>query len=167
LFTNLTIYVPDYFTLLNTVLTNADYYGLTNVTVGGLSIDALGAYNYGFPHAATNGFGTNFIYWDNVDPTAKFHAVIADEAQKLLPQLAQISKITPAVGGCQLDVTNWPGGLNGFVEGVTNLASASWTTNLVSFASTNTTPSVFVPASGPRWFYRLQIPYYPYSWSWP
>jgi hypothetical protein len=53
------------------------------------------------------------------------------------------------------------------VEGGTNLTMANWTTNLAGFTSTNTTPSVFVPVSGSQWYYRLRIPYYPYTWSWP
>lgn len=163
LYPDLKIYAPDFFKLLNNVLTNAAYYGLTNALYNGKSIDALS----GLPNVATNGPGTNYVYWDPENPTAKFHAVIADETQKLLPQLAQISKITPLTGSNRLDVVNWPGGLNGFVEGTTNLALANWTTNPVGFTGTNTTPSVFVPASGPQRFYRLRIPYYPYTWSWP
>jgi phospholipase/lecithinase/hemolysin len=159
----LTIYTPDFFTLLNNVMANAAYYGLLNAKSGGYSIDALTDLN----PPTLNGPGTNYIFWDPKNPTAKFHAVIADETQKLLPQLARISKITPFIGSNRLDVVNMPGGLNGFAEGCTNLTLASWTTNLVGFASTNTTPSFFVPASGPQWFYRLRIPYYPYTWSWP
>ena len=165
----LTIYAPDFFNLLNNVLTNAAYYGLTNATYQGFSIDAIDVNNFysSLPPCATNGFGTNFIFWDPDNPTAQLHAIIADEVQKLLPQTVRIGKITPFIGSNRLDVVNMPGGLNGFVEGGTNLAVASWTTNLVGFTSTNTTPSVFVPASGSPWFYRLRIPYYPYSWSWP
>ena len=37
----LTIYTPDYYTLLNNVLTNAANYGLTNALYHGYSIDAL------------------------------------------------------------------------------------------------------------------------------
>jgi phospholipase/lecithinase/hemolysin len=164
--TNLTIYAPDFFTLLNNALTNAAYYGLTNALQNGYSIDA-----YSDPSLSnlniSNGIGPAYVFWDRDNPTARFHAVIADEVQKLLPQTARISQITPASGGCKLVVTNWPVGLNGFVEGATNLALTNWTANLVSFTGTNTTPSVFVPASGPQWFYRLLIPYYPYTWSWP
>ena len=165
-YSDLTIYTPDFFTLLNNVLANADYYGLINAKSGGLSIDALEDL-YANPPYNLNGPGTNYIFWDQKNPTAKFHAVIADETQKLLPQAARISKITPTNGGYNLVATNWPGGLNGFVEGGTNLTLANWTTNLIGFTSTNTTPSVFVPASGPQGFYRLRIPYYPYIWSWP
>jgi len=169
LYPALKIHAPNFFGLLNNVLTNAARYGLTNVTYAGVSIDAINAHNYNaaFPYAAINGYGTNFIFWDDKNPTAKFHAVIADEAQKLLPQVARISKITLQAGSNRLDVVDMPGGLNGFVEGATNLAPANWATNLAAFTSSNTTPSVFVPASGPQRFYRLRIPYYPYIWSWP
>jgi hypothetical protein len=61
-------------------------------------------------------------------------------------------------------VANVPIGLNGFVEGCTNLVLTNWTTK-ASFNSTNVTQTVFVPASGsPQLFYRLQ---FPYAWSWP
>ena len=162
-YAGLKIYAPDFFKLLNNVITNAAYYGLTNALYIGKSIDALSD----LPNAATNGPGTNYIFWDYQNPTAKFHAVIADEAQKLLPQVARISKITLLTGSNRLDVVDMPGGLNGFVEETTNLAPANWATNLAAFTSSNTTPSVFVPASGPQRFYRLRIPYYPYLWSWP
>jgi len=162
-YSGLKIYAPDFFKLLNNVITNAAYYGLSNALLNGKSIDALSD----LPNAATNGPGTNYVFWDPENPTAKFHAVIADEAQKLLPQVARISKITLLTGSNRLDVVDMPGGLNGFVEGATNLAPANWATNLAAFASSNTTPSVFVPASGPQRFYRLRIPYYPYIWSWP
>ena len=74
----LQIYAPDFFTLMDNVLTNAASYGLTNFLVKGRSIDALDAQNYGYPPAATNGFGTNFIFWDYLDPTAKLHEIMAD-----------------------------------------------------------------------------------------
>ena len=162
-YSGLKIYAPDFFKLLNNVITNAAYYGLSNALLNGKSIDALSDLS----NAATNGPGTNYVFWDPENPTAKFHAVIADEAQKLLPQVARISKITLLTGSNRLDVVDMPGGLNGFVEGATNLAPANWATNLAAFTSSNTTPSVFVPASGPQRFYRLRIPYYPYLWSWP
>ena len=162
----LTIYTPDFFTLLNNVLANAAYYGLTNALSGGVSIDALDDIYASLP-VNLNGPGTNYVFWDPKDPTAKLHAVIADETQKLLPQTARISHITLTNGVCWLALTNWPGGLSGIVEGGTNLALANWNTNLFDFSSTNTTPVVLVPASGPQGFYRLRIPYYPYTWSWP
>jgi len=159
---SLTIYTLDFFTLLNNVLTNAAFYGLTNVLSSrGFSIDA---YNDPSIHNLTlNGPGTNYIFWDPQDPTAKFHAVIADITQQLISPV-RISQITSLNGSNQLDVINVPIGQNGFVDGSTNLVPVNWTT-VTNFNSTNTTQTVFVPASdSPQMFYRLR---FPYTWTWP
>jgi phospholipase/lecithinase/hemolysin len=182
----LKIYAPDFFTLMDNVLTNAASYGLTNFLVKGRSIDALDAQNYGYPPAVINGYGTNFIFWDLQDPTAKFHAVIADVVQQIISPV-QISQLTVLTGSNRLDVVNMPLGLNGFVDNGTNLTQASWTT-VQNFTSTNTMQSIFVlnptatnalPAYVPAdislppggtpvvtalQFYRL---HFPYAWSWP
>jgi len=161
----LTIYAPDFFSLLNNVLTNAAYYGLTNALVGGYSVDALSANGLSlgyFPPAATNGFGTNFVFWDPQDPTAKFHEVIADVVQQTISPV-QIAKIAPVSGSNRLDIVNYPAGLDGFVDGVTNLGQTNWTV-VQNFSSTIVTQSVYVPLTGPRWFYRLR---FTYAWSWP
>ena len=123
----LKIYSPDYFALLNNVLTNAAYYGLTNFTVGGLSKDAIDSVNYS-PNipAATNGRGTNFIFWYDLGPTAKFHAVIADEAQELIAP-ALVTEMITFTGSNQLEVVNMPVGLNGFVDGVVDVSLTNWT----------------------------------------
>jgi phospholipase/lecithinase/hemolysin len=158
------IYEPDFFTLLDNVLTNAAAYGLTNVLSDGQSIDAI----EGLANASINGPGTNYIFWDATDPSAKFHAVLADITQQLISPV-QISNITALNGSNQLVVANFPIGQNGLVLGCTNLSAPSWTTNLLAngtntFSGTNTTQTVFVPASGSLQFYRLKFPYY---WYWP
>lgn len=162
----LKIYTPDFFSLLNKALTNAAFYGLTNPLPEGYTVAAVQ-----WPTGTlslSNGVNPNYVFWNPLCPSARLHAVMADEVQKLLPQAPKISNITPTNNNqFTLNVTDWPGGLNGFVEGCTNLAGANWTTNLVSFSSTNTTPLVLVPASGPQRFYRLRISYYPHLWSWP
>jgi phospholipase/lecithinase/hemolysin len=140
----LKIYTPDFFTLLNNVLTNAAYYGLTNATWSGYSIDAMSAYHYGFPQAATNGFGTNFIFWDNQDPTAQFHAVIADVVQQIISPV-QVNYLAVSAASNRLDVANMPVGLSGFVEGITNLNQTAWST-VTNFNSVAPFQSIFVPA---------------------
>jgi len=185
----LKIYTPDFFTLLNNVLTNAASYGLTNALYNGRSTSAAQTIPF---LTVTNNPGTNYIYWDATDPSAKFHAVIADVAQQIISPV-QISGITALTGSNRLDVVNVPVGLNGFVEGCTNLTAGDWTT-VTNVASTATAVAVFVPtppplgttktnvsgafasADGPfpgpggtvvvtaLEFYRLQ---FPYAWSWP
>ena len=160
---NLTIYSPDFYTLLTNLLAHPANYGLTNALGGGLSIDAIDAVNYGFPSAATNGFGTNFIFWDPTDPTAMVHAWMANTAQQLISP-AQISHITALNGSNRLVMANVPVGQNGQVLGRTNLLLGNWTTNVNNINTTNTTQTVYVTNSGPQRFYRLK---FLYSWTWP
>ena len=155
----LKIYGPDFFSVFDNVLTNAADYGMTNaLDFNGLSTDALDD----LPNVATNGPGTNYIFWDPIDPTAKLHAVMADIVQQMISPV-QVGKITPVSGSNRLDIVNYPAGLDGFVDGLTNLSLANWSVKTAT-SSSNTTLSVFVPVSGPQQFYRLR---FPYAWSWP
>ncbi len=152
----LTIYEPDVFTLLDNVLTNAAAYGLTNVLYAGQSADVIEDDS----DTSLNGSGTNWIFWDAVDPTTKFHAVLAGVVKQLLSP-AQINKLTSLNGSNQLDMANIPIGRNGFVESSTNFANWASVTNI---SSTNATETIFVPPSGPLQFYRLN---FPFAWTWP
>ena len=189
----LTIYTPDYFTLLNNVLSNPSYYGLTNaLSAKGFSIDAYSS----IPNLTLNGLGTNYIFWDQQDPTAQFHEIIADVAQQIISPV-QISKLAVFNGSNRLDVVNLPLGLSGFVDSSTNLGLGNWTT-ATNFNSTSLNQSIFVnaaplptsppgtngvsggsggpgdpgsgtgtnnvPLNSAALFYRL---HFPYAWSWP
>jgi phospholipase/lecithinase/hemolysin len=157
----ITIYEPDFFSLLDNILTNAAAYGVTNALYGGVSVDAIE--DPSLTNKSLNGPGTNYIFWDATDPTAKVHAVMADITKQLISPV-QITNFTVLNGSNQLDVANIPIGLNGLVDGTTNLVPVSWTTN-ASFSSISNTQAVFVPASGsPQLFYRLQ---FPFTWTWP
>lgn len=149
----LTIYVADFFGLLNDMTANPSNYGVVNPGTDAVEDQALS-------DKSLNGPGTNYLFWDYLDPTALAHARMADVAQQLISPVS-IAKLTPVNGTNQLDVTNVPIGRNGFVEATTNLSS--WTTDQ-SFQSTNSSQKLFVPASVPRQFYRLR---FPSSWSWP
>jgi phospholipase/lecithinase/hemolysin len=142
---DLKIFAPDYFTLLNNVLTNAAYYGLTNALANGYSIDALDDLTIK-NSVSTNGQGANYVFWDKTDPTAKFHAVIADVTQQIIAPV-QISKLTVLDGVNQLDVENMPVGLNGFVDGITATNNAKWNwVSLQNFSSANTKQKMSVIA---------------------
>ncbi len=156
----LTIYVPDMFALLDNVVSNSAYYGLTNaLDSNGQSVDAVTYFN---PPQSLNGPGTNFIFWDYLDPTAKFHAVVAAAVQQLISP-AQITNLTLLNGSNRLDVASLPVGLSGIVDGSTNLVTTNWVSQ-ASFNSTNAAQSIFVPTSGPMQFYRLR---FPFAWNWP
>jgi outer membrane lipase/esterase len=151
----LTIYVPDFFTLLDTLLAYPANYGLVNP-----GIDAIEDPN--LTDFSLNGPGAYYVFWDELDPTAKAHEIMADIAQHLVSP-ATFSNLNLLNGSNQLVVANVPLGLSGFVDGRTNLVSGSWT-SVTNFNSTSATQSIFVPASGPPQFYRLR---FPFAWSWP
>lgn len=155
---DITIYVPDVFTLLDKMLTHAADYGLTNALYNGQSIDVLE--DPTLTDQSLNGPGTNYIFWDATDPTAKAHAVIADDVQQLISPV-QISKITSLGGSLRLDMANIPIGRDGFVDGSTDLVN--WAVE-ADINSTNTTQTNFIPVTGPLRFYRLR---FPFNWSWP
>jgi phospholipase/lecithinase/hemolysin len=157
----LTIYEPDFFTLLDNILANPAAYGVTNALYLGQSIDVITAYNNSLLSSdALNGPGTNYIFWDSDDPTAKVHAIMAGAAKQLIAPV-QFSKIASLGGSNRLDMTNVPVGLGGVVNGSTDLVG--WT-SVTNFSSTNSTQSVFVPVAGPSQFYRLS---FPLTWIWP
>jgi len=161
---NLTLYTPDFFTLLTNILAHPANYGLTNALENGKSIDAVD----GLLNVATNGPGTNYIFWNPDNPTAMVHMWMANLTQQLISPV-QISNITAFNDSNQLDMANVPIGQNGLVLGRTNLTLGNWKTNTLSnntnvFNSTNLTQMIFVPSSGSVWFYRLL---FPYSWTWP
>ena len=156
----ITIYAPDFFALLDNMLTNAANYGLTNALFNGQSIDALD--DPSLTVSSPNGPGTNYIFWDDSDPSAKAQDVMADITQQLISPVT-ISKLTLLSGSNRLDVANLPIGLNGFVDGWTNVVLGSWT-SVTNITSTNATQMIFVPPSGPQQFYRLR---FPFAWSWP
>jgi phospholipase/lecithinase/hemolysin len=184
--TNLTLYTPDFFTLLTNMLACPANYGLTNALGYGKSIDAIHAQNFGMPSAATNGFGADFIFWNPNNPTAMVHLWMANLTQQLISPV-RISQITILRGSNRLDLANVPIGQDGLVLSCTNVAPWQWTTN-ASFSSINATQSVFVltsagspdlrfSANGDPWppgeivipeftwqLYRLQ---FPCAWTWP
>ena len=160
LYPDLKIYKPDTFSLLDNVLTNPAAYGVTNALSSGQSIDVIE--DPSLADKSLNGPGTNYIFWDVQDPTAKVHGIMAGVARQLIAPV-QISQITSQNGTNQLTLINVPMGLNGILLGSTDLTRTNWTT-VASINSTNSVQPVFVPVSGPMWFYRV---YFPFSWSWP
>ena len=156
----LKIYTPDIFSLLDSVITNAASYGLTNATVGGVTASATGGNLAG---VAINGLGTNYIFWgDTGDPSARFNAVIADTAQQLLSPVS-LADITPVNTSNQLQLVNAPVGMNGIVQFLSDLAQTNWQTNSF-FTVSNVAQTVFVNPTNSLRFYRLK---FPWQWTWP
>jgi hypothetical protein len=152
----LKIYAPDLFALFDNILANPGSYGLVNPGYSALDNQALSPWSLTGP-------GAYYVFWDPWDPTAKAHEVMADVAQQLVSPIT-INKVISLNGSNRLDLANVPIGLNGFVDGRTNLFYGNWTLNLTNFNSTSATQTIFVPASGFQRFYRLR---FPFAWSWP
>jgi phospholipase/lecithinase/hemolysin len=151
---DVTIYVPDFFTLLDDVVAHPTNYGLIKPET--FVFEDLPSTEWDL-----NGPGTNYVYWDDLDPTAKAHVLIADLAQQLISPV-RISKLTLRNGSNRLDVANIPIGRDGFVDGSTNFLGWASGQNITS---TNATQTIFVtPASVPMQFYRLR---FPFTWCWP
>lgn len=142
----LTIYEPNYFGLVDNMLTNTAAYGLTNPVSGGVSLYAV---EQGTAYQKLNGPGTNYIFWDQMDPTAKVHEIMADIALQMVApvQIGNITVLSSTAPVCinQLNIINTPVGLNGFVDGTTNLDQAGWTwTTVTNITSTSTNQSIVV-----------------------
>jgi hypothetical protein len=146
----LTIIIPDFYTLLNNLLAYPASYGVTNMLYdygygsGPQSIDAISYFvSINGQSLPLNGPGNNFIFWDQKNPTAMVHYIMANMAQQLISPV-QIAKIAPVGASNRLDVVNMPVGMNGFVDGTTNLSSG-WAP-VTNFLATATSQSLFVPA---------------------
>jgi phospholipase/lecithinase/hemolysin len=186
----LEIYLPDFFTLLTDLIAHPADYSVTNALYNGHSIDVI--YSPLLADKNTNGPGTNYIFWDRHDPSAKVHLWMANLTQQLLSP-ARIAGIVMLGGSNRLDLVNVPVGWNGLVLGCTNVASTNWlvpgnwTTN-GSFSSVSATQSVFVvdvdtslvpacltddgpwppgPIYHPNYTWQLYRLYFPYAWVWP
>jgi phospholipase/lecithinase/hemolysin len=164
-FPGLTIYSPDILKVVDDVVAHAANYGLTNKQLSGHNVGVLG--DPSMSPYLLNGPGTNYVFWDQWHPTAKFHMVIAEAMQRAVSPL-QFTEIAAVGESNRLDVLNVPVGRRGFVEGSTNFVN--WSTNFAGLTNAivvNTnlaTQSVFVPASGPMQFYRMT---FPFVWTWP
>jgi hypothetical protein len=148
---DLNVVSPDFFRLIDQIIAQPVGYGMTNTAESAV---------YDYSYTSFTGPGTNFLFWDQYHPTAKAQEILADTAQQMLSPTKFTSGVA-AGGSNQFNVINVPIGLNGFVEGSTNLTS--WLP-VQNFTSTNATQSITVPANGPRQFYRLR---FPFAWSWP
>jgi len=147
----LKIITPDFFPFVDDLIANPTNYTLTNSTTYAL---------LALVNKTLNGPGTNFVFWDNLNPSARVHEIFADMTQAMLapPFVSAFSRVD---GTNQLTIANGPIGLDGFVEGSTNFASWS---SAQSFETTNSSQTISIPIDGPIWFYRLR---FPFEWSWP
>jgi phospholipase/lecithinase/hemolysin len=149
----LTIYVPDMHSVFSNVLANPSAYGLTNA-----GIDAL--HDTSLKNKSLNGPGANYIFWDQLYPSARMEAALSGAAAQAIAP-AQIGKLTLLNGSNRLDLVNVPVGLDGLAYGSADLVN--WTAAQI-IDSTNVAQSIFVSPAGPPQYYRL---IFPFAWTWP
>ena len=168
---DLKIYTPDFFSLMNDVLTNASKYGLTNaLDDNGLSIDAYSDVNI-ISLNISNCPGTNYIFWDQQDPSAKLHYTMGGIANAMLSPPV-ITSITRVNGSNRLDIASLPvatvDATNCLVLYATNLNQTVWQTNLPGFTSLTATQTNYVPILGQQCFYRIKSNLaFHWPWVWP
>jgi hypothetical protein len=155
---DLTIYVPDLFTLFDDVVANPANYGLVNALDNGQIVDALS--DQTLADKSLDGPGAEYIFWDYLDPTAKAHSIIADLTKQLISP-SSIASIARLNNDDALELVNLPIGRSGFVDGSEDLVGWEVTANV---PSTNATETVLVPATISMLFYRLR---FPQTWNWP
>ncbi len=155
----LSVYVPDFFSVADHVLTNAAAFGLTNaLDENGKRIDALLDPN--LRDKSLDGPGANYIFWDMYHPSARMHMVLASYAQRVLSPI-RITGIVTAGQSNKLELVNIPIGQDGFVETSPDLRN--WLPTY-SLSSTNTILTVLLPKNSETEFYRLR---FPFNWTWP
>jgi phospholipase/lecithinase/hemolysin len=157
----LTIYTPDVFALLDEVVANAAQYGLTNALDDTKHITSA-TETTAFSPWPLNGSGTNYIWWGQIAPSARFHAVIADTVQQMITPV-DVGDLVPVNTSNQLQIVNAPVGMNGTVLFATNLTQSVWLTNS-TFSTLTVTQAVFVNSTNLQRFYRLK---FPWQWTWP
>lgn len=150
----LKIIQPDIFTLVDSIYSNPTNFGLILSPL----TEADNAIGQGF--TVLNGPGANFMFWDDLHPTAKFQMYIAEKAQQLLSP-ARISDIISVSTSNQLSMADLPVGRDGVVEVSTNFLNWASAANVTT---TNLNQSILVDAPGEHGFYRLR---FPFLWSWP
>jgi phospholipase/lecithinase/hemolysin len=166
LYPDLTIYEPNFFSLLNSVVSDAASYGLinavTNLVYNGVTnSDNIDAIDFFGNNAKTNGLGDNYVFWDYLDPTAKFHEIIADTVQQQIApaQVGSISIQGDPSGNTTnvLSLANTPVGLNGFVDGMTYTNTGGTTGWIVVTNFSSASPNQLVSFSAPP-LPLLQLP---------
>lgn len=158
--TGLVIHRPDTFAFFDQVKTNPGAYGMVNPYPDNAAIIDLPIADKQF------GPGLNYIFWDDLHPTAMFQMHLAEFVQQVISPI-RIHSMTLGGGNAQFQVANIPLGRAGFIQGSANLQPPWQQDAAISepfVAGGNTTKTISIPVSGPSRFYRVG---FPVVWTWP
>jgi hypothetical protein len=155
-FPDLVIHQPAAFAFFDDIIANPADYGLTIAELDAIS--DLGA------STALDGPGADYVFWDNVHPSAKVQMFLADLVQQELCPLS-LTGVSLDDGNTLLTIRNIPLGRSGVVEG--RDGPGPWQQDASIFealATGNSTATVTFPTPSPT---RLQRVRFPVTWSWP
>ncbi|HEX3625058.1 MAG TPA: hypothetical protein VH280_06465 [Verrucomicrobiae bacterium] len=138
----LRVYLVDFNTLFANVLNAPAAYGFTVTTNGALEDSNLADKSF-------NGPGANYVFWDVVHPTTKFHALIGATAYACVGVQMNLARNGT---NFNLTVNHLYPGLPYAIESSTNLTT--WTTNL-AFTANATNSILSVTNKSSRAFYRV------------
>ena len=160
----LEVWTPDVFNLFEDILADPSAYNLQNPVIPG----PPDTFEYGLiptfiaggtPNLAT-GPGTDYVFWDDLNPTAAVQFALADLIQSEVSP-PKIDSISPVPGGFELQFSNLQVGRVGSIEDSVSLVG--WDEDEIINAS-STTDTVTLDLDGPKRFFRLN---YNSGWVWP
>ncbi len=156
----LKIYFPDTYSLVEQALVTPAAYGLTNTADYALSVGANQV------AVGPTSPGSNYLFWDDVHPSARFQMYLADLAQKMISPV-NVNSISRSGNTSQITIANIPLGRQGIVESSSNL-QPPWNQDVTFMqpfsAGGSTTGSVNASSTAPSRFYRVS---FPVVWTWP
>lgn len=118
-------------------------YGFTVVSIGALQDTTL-------TNKSFNGPGADYLYWDQIHPTTKLHALVAAMAYDLVGVGLKLAGNAPTLN---LTVTNLYPGFQYSIQGSSNLLT--WT-NYQTFTASSTNLNLHVTnAAGQAAYYRV------------
>jgi phospholipase/lecithinase/hemolysin len=145
---DLVVIAADAFAQFNQLLANFAAYGFTNTTADALDDPSLTDKSFDGP-------GADYLFWDEIHPTTKAHALIAQGFQSLLPAATPL-RLTVAVAGNTIDITftGLQVGQAYTLQTSTNLTAWSDLTPVTATNATQQTTLELAPSA--VGFFRLQ-----------
>lgn len=157
---DLTIHQPDTFAFLDDVVNNPTKYDLTVPNPD--AITAL--YNAAPLEPTFDGPGADYVFWDNVHPTAKVQMHLANLVQQQICPIT-ITDLRLSSGNTFLSLENVPLERNGVIEGLSGPGPWQEDSSIFEpFATGSSSPTISFPSPSPT---RLQRVTFPVTWSWP
>lgn len=156
---DLKIVLPDIFGFLDKVLANPEGFGMINPNPANSGLnDSL--------DPALDGAGAQYVFWDDLHPTAKFQMHLASFIQQTFMPL-KVSDFSFSGGNIHLTVANIPLGREGVILGSATLQPGSWEADQ-SISEPSPGGSIIktfvLPDDSPRRFYKVE---FPVVWTWP